>query len=233
MMNVSTNPFGSVIASNFATKPKRCSSVRCACFSPSSGNWRESRRLVSISLLLSNLLLFPNESTAASIFDKYVKRKKLDPLESYVPAVILTQLQIQDLEKSLEVDQPQYDSCRSLLRSGPAASFRINIRAVAQYASEDGNGKTATDDVDQCLRALEELDSMLLRASRNDRDASVKSMKAKITLALDSLEGLLNTVPPDVLDKAKAIADSYRNSDEDYANPEISDPELKTLESIL
>ncbi|PON63405.1 hypothetical protein TorRG33x02_276490 [Trema orientale] len=204
--------------------------VRCASFSPS--GWRESRRLVSISLVLSHLLVIPNHAIAASFLDKYVKRKKLDPLEAYVPAVILSEFQIRDLEKTLEGDQPQYASCRSLLRSGPAASLRVNIRAVAQYASEDGNGKTAFDDVDQCLRALEELDSLLLHASRNDPEASVKSMKTQISVALDSLEGLLKTVPPDVLDKGKAIADSYRNSDEE-AEREILDPELKQLESIL
>lgn len=43
---------------------------------------------------------------------------------------------------------------------------------------------------------------------------------------------LLKTVPPDVLDKGRAIADSYRNSDEE-TDKEISDPELKQLESIL
>lgn len=35
------------------------------------------------------------------------------------------------VEKSLEGDQPQFATCRSLLRSGPAASLRVNIRAVS------------------------------------------------------------------------------------------------------
>lgn len=34
-------------------------------------------------------------------------------------------------EKSLEGDQPPFATCRSLLRSGPAASLRVNIRAVS------------------------------------------------------------------------------------------------------
>ncbi|KAM0968058.1 hypothetical protein ACFX13_016788 [Malus domestica] len=232
--HVSTNPFSSSIVPlsqhvKVAAASKKSRRVRCA-LPPS--NWRESRRLVSISLslALSNLLLVPHHAVAGG-FDKYVKRKKLDPLEAYVSPVILTQLQIKDLEKSLEGDQPQFATCRSLLRSGPAASLRINIRAVAQYASDDGNGKAASSDVDQCLRALEELDSLLLHATRNER-APVSSMKAQINTALNALDSLLKTVPSEVLDKGKVAADSYRNSLEN-ADLDISDPDLKQLESIL
>lgn len=194
--------------------------------------WREGRRTVSLSLVLSHLLLIPNRDTAlASPFDKYVKRKKLDPLEVYIPAVILTEFQIKDLEKTLEDEEPQFALCRSLLRSGPAASLRVNIRAVAQYASDSGNGKTAFNDVDECLRSLEELDSLLLHASRNDPEASVKSMKAKINSALGALDSLLQTVPSDVLSKGKVIADSYREPEDEETGS--LDPDLKQLESIL
>uniref|UniRef100_A0A2P2KAT7 DUF7880 domain-containing protein n=1 Tax=Rhizophora mucronata TaxID=61149 RepID=A0A2P2KAT7_RHIMU len=180
--------------------------VWCALCTPS--RWRESRRLVSISLLLSPLLLLPDHAMAENFLDKYVKRKKLDPLEAYVPAVILTQLQIKDL-----------------------ASLRVNIRAVAQYASDAGNGNTAFSNVDQCLRALEELDSLLLHASRNDPEASIKTMKEKIGVALNALDSLLKTIPSDVLDKGKAVADAYRTPTEE--EPEIADPKLRQLESIL
>ncbi|KAI9192110.1 hypothetical protein LWI28_018454 [Acer negundo] len=212
-----------------STKANKLQRVRCALSPP---EWRESRRLVSFSLVLSNLLFFPKNAIAGNLLDKYVKRKKLDPLEVYVPPVILTQLQIKDLEKTLEVEKPEYVSCRSQLRAGPAGSLRVNIRAVAQYASDAGNGKSAFEDVDQCLRALEELDALFLRASRNDEGASVKSMKANIGIAINALDSLLNTVPSEVLDKGKAIADAYRIPDEG-AEPDILDPEIKQLESIL
>ncbi|XP_022962618.1 uncharacterized protein LOC111463014 [Cucurbita moschata] len=202
--------------------------VRCAL---SSNNWRESRRLFSISLVFSNLFLIPHHASAGSFLDKYVKKKKLDPLEVYVPAVILTQLQIKDVGKILESSKPEYATCRSLLRSGIASSLRVNIRAVAQYALEDGNGIVAFDNVDQCLRALEELDSSLLRATRNDRGTSIESMKTNIDTAVLALDRLLQTVPPDVLAKGKAIADAYNTPEEEET--EIADPELKQLESIL
>lgn len=84
-------------------------------------------------------------------------------------------------EEFLDVEKPEFEACRRQLRSGPASSLRVNIRAVslkliwchsqscfsfclmiknvysklsqvAQYASDDGFSKTATDDVDRCLR---------------------------------------------------------------------------------
>jgi hypothetical protein len=39
-------------------------------------------------------------------------------------------------DKSLEFEKPKYDQSRSLLRSGPASSLRINIRAVSPSSSE-------------------------------------------------------------------------------------------------
>ncbi|XP_020550084.1 uncharacterized protein LOC105164612 isoform X2 [Sesamum indicum] len=167
-----------------------------------------------------------------SILDKYMKKKKLDPLEAYIPAVILTELQIKELGRYLEVDQPKFADCRNLLRSGPASSLRVNIRAVAQYASDAGNGNSAFNEVDQCLRALEELDSLLLRASRNDSGTSIESMKAKVATALGALNSVLQTVPEEVLNKGKAMANEFINPGNDLAPDEL-DPDLKKLESIL
>lgn len=211
-----------------AANTKNHRRFRCAL---SSSNWRKNRRLVSISLLLSNLFLIPDHASAGNLLDRYVKKKKLDPLEVYVPAVILTQLQIKDVGKILGSSEPEYATCRSLLRSGLASSLRVNIRAVAQYALEDGNGNIAFDNVEQCLRALEELDSSLLRATRNDRGVSIESMKTNIDTAVLALDRLLKTVPADVLAKGKAIADAYSSPEEEET--EILDPELKQLESIL
>ncbi|XP_030445098.2 uncharacterized protein LOC115667689 [Syzygium oleosum] len=239
---ISINPLAHVSAAPPSPRPprrraaaapgpagKELSRSRCAPSSPP--EWRVSRRSLSFSLLLAHLIAVPDHAIAGSFMDKYVKKKRLDPLEAYVPAVILSQLQIKDIERTLEGEKPEFTTCRSLLRSGPAASLRINIRAVAQYASDGGNGNAASSDVDQCLRALEDLDSLLLRASRNEPDISVKSMKAKIGIAVDALDSLLQTVPQDVLDKGKAAADAYRIPRD--MEPEILDPEIKQLESIL
>ncbi|XP_071717306.1 uncharacterized protein [Rutidosis leptorrhynchoides] len=227
--HLNSNFFRHTVPSLTAARKSRTSTVRCAVFP---NERRQSRRSISISVILLHFLSIPKEAVAGSPFDKYMKRKKLEPLEAYVPAIILTEMQIQELGKTLEAEQPQFAACRSLLRAGPAASLRMNIRAVAQYADEVGNNKVASNEVDQCLRALEELDSLLLHASRNEPGASVKSMKSNIGIAVSALDSLLQTVPTDVLEKGKAIADAYNTIDEDYA-PQNVDPNLKQLESIL
>ncbi|KAK9102445.1 hypothetical protein Sjap_019699 [Stephania japonica] len=214
------------------SKRTRPTPARCA--SLSNNNKSEinvNRRSIAIAFVVSQWVSIPKYAVAGGIFDKYVKRKKLEPLEVYVPALILTQFQFKDLEKTLEANQPEYSICRSLLRAGPAASLRVNIRAVAQYASDDGNGKAAFENVDQCLRALEDLDSLLLRALRNDPDASVNSMKSKIAEAMNALDSVLKTVPSAILDKGKEIAEAYKIPNE--AETETVDPELKQLESLL
>ncbi|KAF2285044.1 hypothetical protein GH714_037533 [Hevea brasiliensis] len=91
---------------------------------------------------------------------------------------------------------------------------------VAKYASDAGSGNTAFNDVDRCLRALEELDSLLLHVSRNDPESFSHISEGK--------NSGLQTVPPDVMDTGKAIADAYKSPEE-----EILDLELKKLKSIL
>ncbi|CAN6307819.1 unnamed protein product [Urochloa humidicola] len=210
---------------------RRCCQVitAAAALPPASGG--VGRRAVSLGGVAAWLVTTVGRADAASPLDK----KKLEPLETYVPAVLLTIDQFVDLEKSLEFEKPRYDETRSLLRSGPASSLRINIRAVAQYASSNGQGKAASDAVDECLRALEDLDSLLLHASRNDPSASVETMRSKITVALGALDNLLQTVPSAVLDKGKAIADAYRTPADDYVEENAGelDPKLKQLQDIL
>lgn len=213
--------------------------LRCNLSSASSCGRRQLATTALFILYQLNANASPADVNATELpkaLDKYVKRKKLDPLETYVPAILLSQDQFEELEQELQSDKPKYADSRSLLRSGPAASLRINIRAIAQYASEAGNGKVASDAVDQCLSALEELDSLLFRASRNDSKASIVTMKSKVQTAVAALDRLLQTVPSPVLDKGKVIADAYRESTEpampEEGGSENSNSDIKLLEEI-
>ncbi|KAG0592372.1 hypothetical protein KC19_1G246500 [Ceratodon purpureus] len=194
------------------------------------------RRGVMISVAASAVLLFAVEDSKAAdagLFSKYLKRKKLDPLDTYVPTVVLAQLQFQDVDGKLAGEKPEFSDARSLLRSGPAGSLRNDMRAVAQYADEAGDGKTANEAVDQCLSALEDLDSLLLRATREEGSPSVDVMKTRVSAAVTALDKLLATVPSNILEKGKAIATAYRDqstttSDDNLGSDETID-ELKGL----
>ncbi|URE34836.1 Nuclear transcription factor Y subunit [Musa troglodytarum] len=183
---------------------------RCvACSSPPPSATRRTASIALLSLLCGSSAHLDG-ADASNLFDKYVKRKKLDPLEAYIPAVLLSRAQFEDLG----------NVCKS---------FVANSLKVAQYAADDGNGKAASDAVEQCLRGLEDLDSLLLQAIRNNPTASVESMKSKLDIVLGALDSLLQTVPSKVLDKGKAIADAYRipSYQNDEGAPEDLDPEGK------
>ncbi|KMZ57272.1 hypothetical protein ZOSMA_87G00140 [Zostera marina] len=226
-------------ASFYSNRKQHTDTVMLRCSPPSQSQVQlVSRRSLSVTplLLLLSHYAFPSRADAGGFLDRYVKRKKLDPLEVYIPVVLLTQEQFRDLEKSLDLDHPNFDISRSLLRSGPASSLRVNIRAVAQYASDDGKEKLASEAVDGCLRALEDLDAMLLLATRNGSSASVEMMKNRVDVVLTSIDSLLKTVPPDVLGKGREIANAYREPsylDDESRNPKELDKDIKELEEIL
>ncbi|KAJ7518571.1 hypothetical protein O6H91_21G075100 [Diphasiastrum complanatum] len=142
------------------------------------------------------------------IFEEVLMRK-LYPLETYILPILLCRLQFKEVEGKLLAETPLYADARSLLRSGPLGSLRTDIRAVAEYASEAGNGKVASDAVEQCLRALEDLDSLMLRASRDDTSVTIDNMRTRLGMAITALNNLLGTVPAPILDKGEAMILEY------------------------
>ncbi|KAJ7297753.1 hypothetical protein O6H91_Y038500 [Diphasiastrum complanatum] len=150
-----------------------------------------------------------NSTGSSGPFSKYLKRRKLYPLETYILPILLCRLQFKEVEGKLLAETPLYADARSLLRSGPLGSLRTDIRAVAEYASEAGNGKVASDAVEQCLRALEDLDSLMLRASRDDTSVTIDNMRTRLGMAITALNNLLGTVPAPILDKGEAMILEY------------------------
>ncbi|OAE22886.1 hypothetical protein AXG93_3163s1040 [Marchantia polymorpha subsp. ruderalis] len=162
--------------------------------------------------LASNMRIYAQASDVPGALSKYIKRKKLDPLETYVPTILLAQSQFQEVDGRLEGEASKFADARSLLRNGPAASLRTDIRAVAQYAAESGNERVASAAVDQCLSALEDLDGLLFQASRS-QDAPIEKMRQRLSTAVTAIDRLLATVPAAILEKGKAVAKAYRDSD--------------------
>ncbi|KAF6254920.1 hypothetical protein COO60DRAFT_272556 [Scenedesmus sp. NREL 46B-D3] len=114
--------------------------------------------------------------------DRYVKRKKLDPLDTYVPLVLEARERLATLD-TVFVTAPTV--ARQLMRSGPFSGLRDNIRALGQYASapaaEGGSGlpeKDAQQLVSGFFRALEDFDLVLYNAVREAKAAQDKADKA-------------------------------------------------------
>ncbi|BBM98859.1 hypothetical protein MPTK1_1g16780 [Marchantia polymorpha subsp. ruderalis] len=173
------------------------------------------RRALLTALIGGSISSFGNDAQASDVpgaLSKYIKRKKLDPLETYVPTILLAQSQFQEVDGRLEGEASKFADARSLLRNGPAASLRTDIRAVAQYAAESGNERVASAAVDQCLSALEDLDGLLFQASRS-QDAPIEKMRQRLSTAVTAIDRLLATVPAAILEKGKAVAKAYRDSD--------------------
>ncbi|KAG6547478.1 hypothetical protein Mapa_010926 [Marchantia paleacea] len=173
------------------------------------------RRAVLTALIGASITSFGNDTQAANVpgaLSKYIKRKKLDPLETYVPTILLAQSQFQEVDGRLEGEASKLADARSLLRNGPAASLRTDIRAVAQYAAESGNDGGASAAVDQCLSALEDLDGLLFQASRS-QEAPIEKMRQRLSTAVTAIDRLLATVPAAILEKGKAVAKAYRDGD--------------------
>ncbi|KAL5189902.1 hypothetical protein HKD37_04G009493 [Glycine soja] len=227
--------------------------VRCAVSPPT---WREGLRTVSLSLVMLpkqilsismlrektlegeepqfTLCRSPSRSGPAaslrSLLESLyvilqVPRLRDTPSWAFLPYLTSLSSKFQKTPKQHRTTNCFSDCCSKL------TPLMISMSKVVQYAFDSGNGKTAFNDVDECLRSLEELDSLLLHASRNDPEASVKSMKTKINSALGALDSLLQTVPSDVLSKGEVIADSYREPEDEETGS--LDPDLKQLESIL
>eukprot|EP00882_Tetradesmus_deserticola_P001731 GHRQ01001860.1.p1 GENE.GHRQ01001860.1~~GHRQ01001860.1.p1 ORF type:complete len:265 (+),score=80.30 GHRQ01001860.1:175-969(+) len=120
-------------------------------------------------------------SPAYAGIDRYVKRKKLDPLETYVPLVLEARERLATLD-TVFVTAPTV--ARQLMRSGPFSGLRDNIRALGQYAStpvaDGGSGlpeKEAQQLVSGFFRALEDFDLVLYNAVREAKAAQDKADK--------------------------------------------------------
>ncbi|CAI7888824.1 unnamed protein product [Closterium sp. NIES-53] len=166
-------------------------------------------------------------STLQRGLSRYIKKKKLDPLESFVPSVLLTREQLLLVQAVVDdqASSPEdLNQARALLRAGPAGTLRGDLRALTRYAAEgaaaglaytpggDGYfpgspeaGAVASAAADRCLEALSGLDT-LLRLNQPDGRAR---MAKQATAAVSALDEVLATVPEAIMAKSEAIVAKY------------------------
>jgi hypothetical protein len=166
--------------------------------------------------------------------NRYVKRKRLDPLASYVPALLLAREQLEASGAAFRARDAA--AARSLLRSGAFGGVRESVRAVGEYATEAGQpgGELATaffrelEVFDRSMRPAERRQKEQLEAAaaedarggggggssggssssgQDDDDPDGKIAEAeKATLA--ALDALVATVPGETVERAKQVVAS-------------------------
>lgn len=152
----------------------------------------------------SSSLAEPSASPATSNrgLARYIRKKRLDPLETYVPVVLSARSQLVSAGEVMATDAA---AARALLRQGAFAGVRDNIRALGEYAGQAGQTAAVAQLVPGFFTALNEYDQVLLAATKADAKLDMDSAVTKYAAAVKTLDDLLATVPTDILNKSQAI----------------------------
>ena len=198
-------------------------------------------RMVSLTALAGLALLpgLPANADNPAVqrgLNVYVKKKKLDRIDSYLPPLFLAKEQLIRVERI--VDSPA--DARSQLRSGSFSGLRENVRSVGEYVSrEKGDEQIGKKLVGTFFGELEAADFALLSASRSEegkRAELVSVARARLEGTITALDALIAELPQDVVEKSRSIADAVDSLDAEAAMDEVNRDEaeqLRRLRSIL
>ena len=163
---------------------------------------------------------------------QYVKKKKLDRIDSYLPPLFLAKEQL--IRVNRIVESP--GDARQQLRSGSFSGLRENIRSVGEYVSrEKGDEKLGKRLVGEFFGELEKADYALLSASRSEDEKKreqVEEARARLEGTIKALDALIGELPADVVDKSRSIADAVNLLDAE-AGAEVDAGEAARLGRIL
>jgi hypothetical protein len=138
---------------------------------------------------------------------KYVKKKKLDKIDTYLPPLFLARDQLVRVGRVM-LQSPS--EARELLRSGAFSGLRENIRSVGEYVSRDKEDEALGKKlVAKFFSELEAADFALLSATRSTGENSgldVEATRARLDGSIKALDELIGQVPEDIVEKAKGIA---------------------------
>ncbi|CAK0783810.1 hypothetical protein CVIRNUC_007010 [Coccomyxa viridis] len=134
---------------------------------------------------------------------RYVKKKALDPLETYVPAVIQARDQLVDAGKLMDQDPIE---ARIRLRSNAFEGLRENIRALGEYATTNNatSESSAKALVNKTFGSIQEFDFQLFSATRAKQPVG-KEAADRLQQAVTAMDDLLATVPADSISRAREV----------------------------
>jgi len=169
---------------------------------------RRTAMILTSSLVTSFLLSYTGPASAEeqSFFErgmsKYIKKRRLDPLDTYVPLVIEAREQLVTAEKT-QVSDPEFT--RSLLRGGAFVGMRENVRVLGEYAVINGKAEQAAPLVNGFFRAVEDYDLVLALSVREKKDVNGEEASTKLKEAVKALDALLATVPTLDYERAQRV----------------------------
>jgi hypothetical protein len=163
----------------------------------------------------------------------YVKKKKLDKIDSYLPPLFLAREQ---LIRVIRIVQEPADA-RQQLRSGSFSGLRENVRSVGEYVSrEKKDEQLGKKLVGEFFAQLEAADFALLSASRSEDDkrrAEIQDARGRLDGTIKALDALIAELPKDVVDTARGIADAVDSLDQEAALDINQRGEASRLEKLL
>lgn len=159
----------------------------------------------------------------------YVKKKKLDRIETYVAPLIEARGQLIRVGRVMLQDAA---AARELLRTGIFSGIRDDVRAVGEYsANREGNSKAVGIAlISGFFQPLEKLDSLLGRSVREKIPLDVDEAKRELEKTVAGLDALLSSIPPELLERAQAVADSFKVEEGENV---LENEQLKDLEQLV
>ncbi|KAI8102227.1 hypothetical protein M9435_005833 [Picochlorum sp. BPE23] len=199
-----------------------------------------SMKLTKRGLLVSSLISFltsrGSECRAAENpavtrgLSKYVKKKKLDKIDSYLPPLFLARDQLIRVGRVM-LQSPS--DARQQLRSGAFSGLRENVRSVGDYVSREKNDEAVGNAlVSNVFKELEAVDFGLLSASRMSEPVVDDETKKHVDGTMKAIDALVDQLPGDVVSKAKEIASAVNAFDTEAGQEEL-DNDVKTLQRLL
>ncbi|GAX84588.1 hypothetical protein CEUSTIGMA_g12009.t1 [Chlamydomonas eustigma] len=198
------------------------------------------REIIKNGLLISASVWLNVGSSSARGLDRYIRKKALDGLDTYVPLALVARQQLEDARKVMEVD---VKAARALLRSGAFNGLRENIRAIGEYAALNQKEVNASQLVGSFFSTLDSYDRLLYEAVQREKTAAtaegstvldVQEAEKRWNATLVALDNLLQTVPEDVMKRSKLILASTNSEEEGPSRSDGSAAEDdKLLKSLL
>jgi hypothetical protein len=156
---------------------------------------------------------------------KYVKKKKLDKIDTYLPPLFLARDQLVRVER-VSLQSPA--DARQQLRSGAFSGLRDTVRSVGEYISREKNDEALGKRlVAGFFKELEAIDFALLSATRSET-LDVPGIRSHVDGCVKAIDALVAQLPEDIVSKAQGVAKAVSEAEEQDFSTDV-DPDMKLL----